>query len=400
MEDVVKKILASMSRVNKPQRGFIFILLCTLMVFQGKATFRNLSRYSGMHEKTFSRWFRKKFNFTEFNQKLITHEVPSSSTLIGAVDASFVAKSGKHTDGLGYFWNGLRQRSEKGLEISSICVVDMQAHTGYALNAKQTIDSKCDEEVRTNQYAEHLKQTAPALKALGVKHIAADALYSNKTFVSTVIELGFFHVGRLRIDSNLKWLYEGSPGKRGRPKKYDGKVDFSEGVPERFDYEGQMDDGAHIYNGIVWSVNLKREIKVVLLHKIEGSKEAKILLFSTDLDVDPLALICYYKARFQIEFVFRDAKQYTGLTDCQARLEQSINTHINASLTALNWMKFEDRRKQGADAINVISIASWKRRKFNQNLMQNIFDKLGLSSTCQKIAAVYKAYSDYGAIAA
>lgn len=400
MEDVVKAILCSMSRVNKPQRGFILILLSALMVFQGKATFRNLSRYSAMHEKTFSRWFRKQFGFTEFNQRLISHEIPTGTTLIGAVDASFVSKSGTCTDGLGYFWNGSRQQSERGLEISSICAVDMKANTAYALNAKQTIDTESDDEVRTTQYVEHLNETAPALKALGVKHIAADALYSNKTFVGAVVGLGFFHVGRLRADANLKWLYEGKQGKRGRPKKYDGKVDLSKCVPERFEYEGQLDDGAHIYYGVVWNVNLKMKVKVVLLHKIEGSTEAKILLFSTDLEIEPLALICYYKARFQIEFVFRDAKQYTGLTDCQARCKEAINTHINASLTALNLMKLEDRRKQGYDTNNVISIASWKRRKFNQNLMENIFDKLGLSPTCKKIEAVYKAYSDYGTIAA
>lgn len=399
MEDVVKMILASMSRVSKPQSGFIFVLLSTLMIFQGKATFRNLSRYSGLHEKTFSRWFRKEFDFTELNQRIISHEIPKSSVLIGAVDASFVAKSGKCTDGLGYFWNGSKQQSERGLEISSICVVDMEANTAYALNAKQTIDSKCDDEVRTKQYSEHLKETAPALKALGVKHIAADALYSNKAFVGTVIGLEFFHVGRLRVDANLKWLYEGPHGKRGRPKKYDGKVNFSEGIPDRFEYEGELDDGSHLYYGIVWNVNLKMKVKVVLLHKVEGNKEAKVILFSTDLNIDPLRLICYYKARFQIEFIFRDAKQYTGLTDCQACRKEAVHTHVNASLTALNWMKFEDRRKQGSDASNVISIASWKRRNFNQKLMRNIFDKLGLSTTCKKIEAVYKAYSDYGAIA-
>lgn len=400
MEDVVKMILASMSRVSKPQNGFILVLLSTLMIFQGKATFKNLSRYSGLHEKTFSRWFRRKFDFTELNQRIISHEIPTGATLIGAVDASFVSKSGKCTDGLGNFWNGSRQQSERGLEISSICVVDMEANTAYALNAKQTIDTDSDDEVRTSQYSEHLEETTPALKALGIKYVAADALYSNKTFIGTVIALGFFHVGRLRADANLKWLYNGPRGKRGRPKKYDGKVNLSDGVPDRFEYEGQLDDGSHIYYGIVWNVNLKMKVKVVLLHKIEGNREAKVLLFSTDLEIEPLALICYYKARFQIEFVFRDAKQYTGLTDCQSCRKEAIHTHINASLTALNWMKFEDRRKQGCDTSNVISIASWKRRKFNQNLMRNIFDKLGLSPTCQKIEAVYKAYSEYGAIAA
>ena len=276
----------------------------------------------------------------------------------------------------------------------------MKANTAYALNAKQTIDTEGDDEVRTTQYVEHLKETAPSLKALGIKHIAADALYSNKTFVDSVVGFGFFHIGRLRADANLKWLYEGRQGKRGRPKKYDGKVGLSESVPERFEYEGQLDDGAHIYYGVVWNVNLKMKVKVVLLHRIAGNTEAKIVLFSTDLEIEPLALICYYKARFQIEFIFRDAKQYTGLTDCQARHKDAIHTHINASLTALNWMKLEDRRKQGSNGNNVISIATWKRRKFNQNLMTNIFDKLGLSPTCKKIAEVYRTYSDYGAIAA
>jgi len=400
MEDVVKMILASMSRVNKPQSKFIFILLSTLMVFQGKATFRNLSRYCDLHEKAFSRWYRRTFEFTEFNQRMIEHEVPTDSTLIGAIDASFVPKSGKHTDGIGYFWNGSRQKSERGLEISSICVVDMQANTAYALNAKQTIDTENDDEVRTLQYVNHLKETAPALKALGVKHIAADALYSNKTFVGAVIGLGFFHVGRLRIDADLRWLYKGPHVGRGRPRKYDGKVNLREGVPERLEYEGQLDDGAHIYSEVVWNVNLKTKVKIVLLHKVEGNREATILLFSTDLNIEPLALICYYKARFQIEFVFRDAKQYTGLMDCQSCVKEAIHTQINASLATLNWMKFEDRRSQGNDGCNVISITSWKRRKFNQNLMRNIFDKLGLASTCEKIEAVYKAYSDYGAIAA
>ena len=335
MEDVVKMILASMSRVSKPQSKFILVLLSTLMVFQGKATFSNMSRYSGWHEKTFSRWYRKTFDFTELNENLIRHEIPKGAVLIGAVDASFVAKSGKCTDGLGYFWNGSRQQSEKGLEISSICVVDMEANTAYALNAKQTIDTENDDEVRTTQYSQHLQETTPSLKSLGVKHIAADALYSNKTFVGTVTRLGFHHVGRLRIDANLKWLYEGPRANRGRPKKYAGKVTLSEGVPDRFKYEGQLDDGAHIYYGIVWNVNLKRKIKVALLHKLEANREAKVLLFSTDLNIEPLELICYYKARFQIEFVFRDAKQYTGLMDCQACRKDSMHTHITILPTVL-----------------------------------------------------------------
>ena len=42
---------------------------------------------------------------------------------------------------------------------------------------------------------------------------------------------------------------------------------------------------------------------------------------------------------FQIEFIFRDARQYTGLADFQARGAQAIDTHVNASLLALNLVK-------------------------------------------------------------
>ena len=66
------------------------------------------------------------------------------------------------------------------------------------------------------------------------------------------------------------------------------------------------------------------------------------LLFSTDLTLDALAIAKYYKARFQIEFVIRDAKQYTGLVDNQARNSKAINSHLNISLMALNTLKIED----------------------------------------------------------
>jgi hypothetical protein len=47
----------------------------------------------------------------------------------------------------------------------------------------------------------------------------------------------------------------------------------------------------------------------------------------------------FYKVRFQIEFLFRDAEQFTGLLDCHARCEQSLYFHFNASMTALNLIE-------------------------------------------------------------
>jgi hypothetical protein len=39
-----------------------------LMYLPGKANFRKRGRYRDFHEKTYSRWFRRAFDFVEFNR--------------------------------------------------------------------------------------------------------------------------------------------------------------------------------------------------------------------------------------------------------------------------------------------------------------------------------------------
>jgi len=54
------------------------------------------------------------------------------------MDASFCPKSGKHTYGLDWFYNGSASRSQKGLEISLIAVVDVAEARAYTLSVQQT----------------------------------------------------------------------------------------------------------------------------------------------------------------------------------------------------------------------------------------------------------------------
>jgi hypothetical protein len=109
----------------------MMVLLPLLVCLRGRANFRNLSRYSDYHEKTFSRWYRREFDFVEFNRlsRLPLCE-EAESTLIAATDSSFVPKSGKHTEGLGKFYNGVPGKAEKGLEISTLAVVNVTENTG------------------------------------------------------------------------------------------------------------------------------------------------------------------------------------------------------------------------------------------------------------------------------
>lgn len=397
MDTVVKTSLDAMSNVKKPQKTFITLLLSALVVFQGKATFRNLSRYSDASEKRFSRWFHRTFDFVIFNWLILSDALSSNTEWIAALDASFVGKCGKKTDGLGMFYNGCAGRSEKGLEISLLSLVNLSSNTAYALDAKQTLDE--EGKTRVTLYVEQVVKLADQLIEKGIKYLAADAYYFKNKFVTPVMETGLHVISKLRNDAFLRWAYTGAYSGRGRPKVYDGRVNFKKEL-DRFDFVGNLDSGEEIYTARVHSRCLKRWIRVVMLRTQSGDKTGMALLFSTDTELDALTIIRYYKARFQIEFVFRDAKQYTGLTDCQSRSKDAIHTHINASLTALNLLKLTDAMEKDTTGQTVISIATWKRRKYNELLLLRVFDELGLSLSDQKNMDTYRRLSSYGAIAA
>ena len=214
-----------------------------------------------------------------------------------------------------------------------------------------------------------------------------------------VTATGLQVVGKLRRDADLLWLYTGDYSGRGRPKIYDGKVCFENDL-HRFTPVGELKTGEDVWVATVYSRCLKCQIKLVMLRVQRKNKIGIALLYSTDTELDAMSLIRYYKARFQIEFIFRDAKQYTGLMDCQSCRKEAIHTHINASFSALNLLKLEDRRDKGMGGETVISIARWKRRKFNQHLMCRVFDNLGFTMTDEKIMDTYQRFSDYGAIVA
>lgn len=397
MENIVNTALDAMSNATKPQKTFIALLLSALVVVQGKANFRNMSRYSSMSEKRFSRWYRRSFDFFSLNCLMLSGVISKAREMIAALDASFMAKSGKNTDGLGMFWRGCNSRSEQGLELSLLSIIDLQSNTAYALDAEQTLDE--DDKTRVDLYAEQVARLAKKILDLGISYLAVDAYYFKEKFVSAIVEAGLQIVGKLRGDANLLWFYNGPYSGRGRPKTYDGKVNPEKDL-HRFDYIGQLETGENVYTGVVYSKCLKCRIRVVMLRVQHGTKIGISLLYSTDTELDAMTIIKYYKARFQIEFVFREAKQYTGLMDCQSCRKESIHTQINASFAALNVLKLEDLREKNTDDETVISIATWKRRKFNQHLMCRVFEKLGLPLSNEKVMDTYQQLSSYGAIAA
>ena len=395
---IVKVILQKMSSVKKPQRTFLIILLTTLMYIPGKANFRNLSRYSDLHEKTYARGFRRDFNFVQFNKLSLADLVTNGHTWVIAIDCSFSPKSGQHTYGLDYFYNSQHGRAEKGLELSTLALVDVDYHTAYHLSSRQTPKLDDPQETRVDWYLKHLHDDHSALPP-GIRYVVADGFYSKTKFIDGVQELKLDLVSKLRQDANLRWLYQGPQKQRGRPKKYDGKIQFLRPELTRFEFAGTI-NSIQLYTAIVNSVHFKREIRIVYLMKKVGDRLQTAVLFATDTDLAALKMYSLYKARFQIEFLFRDAKQFTGLSDCQARSQEALHFHFNASMTALNLLKLEDRHRTQDTDRSVISIASWKVRKFNEHLLERFSSILGLDFSLIKSSPEFETLCNYGAIAA
>ena len=247
--DLAKKRLNGL-RISKPQRKFLLTLFTTILVVRGKIHFRNLSRYSDLSEKTYSRQFAKAFDAISFNRQLINETIGTESERIVAFDPSFIPKAGKQTYGRDFFWNGAHSRSEKGLEISAFAIVDVARHTGFTLSVRQTDphpaseasspEKKADtssgkkagtpsEEPLIDDYLQHLSAVQPSLLDLE-KHIVVDGAFAKKKWVDGVEVLDLHTVGKLRQDADMRYFYTGPKREKGsgRQKTYDGKVDWQD----------------------------------------------------------------------------------------------------------------------------------------------------------------------------
>ena len=396
----VETILRKIPGTSKWQRDFINLLLTLILALPGRMTFRNMSRYCHRHERTFARHFAKGFDWTRFNQALLAPVLDAPMLIV--TDCSFISKSGKATYGLDLFWNGSLARNERGLELSVIALIDQQRRQGYTLSALQTpprTDLASAESVvegRTAFYLRQLEQVARHLPE-EARYVAADGYYAKKTYLDGVCALGLHLIGKLRCDANLRYLYRGPHQKRpGRRRQYDGKVDLQN--VSRFDYVGQIEPGIDLYTEVVNSPHFKRNLRLAyLLDRRKPGKVRYAVLFSTDTALDVRELVRLYRMRFQVEFIFRDAKQYTGLSDCQARSGARLAFHFNASLSALNIARLAERSESSAQ---VFSMASVKRRGYNRLFLGRIIRYLDLEAEKVLMHPAYERLCNYGAIAA
>ena len=403
---MVKNILRQMPGLGQPQRKFLATLFVTILVRRGRVTFRNLSRYCDYSERTIARQFRAPFDWPDFHQRVLMTALAPHAELISAHDASFISKSGKQTFGLGHFFNGCASRAERGLEISTLAVVDVTRRCAFTLASAQTPPGEAatqaePEETRVDFYTQQLRAHRHRLPS-GITYHCVDGYYAKKKYIAEVVSLKLHAITTLRSDADCVFLYTGPhPKRRGARRKYAGKVNFQD--LSRFEDLGTRPEEPHVhlYTAVVWHKTLQRRLRlVVLLNRKAPAKPRFIVLGATDPELNAHKLLDLYAARFQIAFLFRDSKQFTGLLDCQARAEAALDFHFNASLATLNLVRAADLGMQQGQEPHVFSMASWKQCQFNERLLDVFMEKFALDPTWVKNHACYDELRTYGAIAA
>ena len=111
-------------------------------------------------------------------------------------------------------------------------------------------------------------------------------------------------------------------------------------MPETYlkDFSVEKDIKTKIYQMNVWHKKFADLLNIVVIVKTNMKTQAvaHVVLFSSDLVLSYDQLIDYDRLRFQLEFNFRDAKQYWGLEDFMTVKQTPVYHSANLAMFMVN----------------------------------------------------------------
>jgi hypothetical protein len=395
---LINIVLHNISNLNKRRKDFLCEVLILFLCIKGRINFLQLARFGKFKEQRYRQQFEKPFAFLDFNKELaLAH---GGNRFVIAFDPSYINKSGKKTPGLGWYWSGCAGQAKWGVEIGGIAAIDIDNHTAFHLEAVQTLIQDKQATNLTDWYVHVIRERKETLSSIS-KYLVADAWFSKKPFVFELTQMGMHLISRFRDDADLKYLSNApQSGKRGRPRKFAGKID-PKNIDKKYFKLIQQSDESTVHSAIVYSKSLKCNVKLVhVTYPNKKGKETHKLYFCTDTQFEALDILDYYKSRFQIEFLYRDGKQFTGLNDSQARSENKLHFHFNTSLTAINIAKVEHWLSVPKEMRKTFSMSDIKTMNHNRLLLQRFIDVFGINAHSVKNQNYINELIYYGTIAA
>ena len=227
------------------------------------------------------------------------------------------------------------------------------------------------------RYASYITEQAGELQQLS-NVLCVDAYFSKRPFIDAILARGMHVVSRLQKNSYLRYASTAEKSsRRGRPRVYDGKVNVRSLDMRHCELIASSPQQA-VYQAIVHVKSLQRWCKIVVLQTLKEGTITNVQTYvATDTTMAGEQILSYYGLRFQIEFLFRDAKNFTGLHHCQSRTPQAMEYHYNISLTALNVAKVLHWIKTPQQERGTFSMADITKRYANRFLLDSIISIYG-----------------------
>lgn len=169
-------------------------------------------------------------------------------------------------------------------------------------------------------------------------YLVLDGHFGNNNALQMVRQVNLHIISKLRHDSALYIPYQHPDSNSRSRRKYGDHLDYHN-IPDKYLCKITIEDDikTDIYQCTLLHKEFAQALNTVILVKTNLKTHAHnhVILFSSDLQLSYEKIIDYYKLRFQIEFNFRDAKQFWGLEDF---MNLSQNAVTNAANLAFLWL--------------------------------------------------------------
>jgi putative transposase len=343
-----------------------------LLSMTGRVTMLGISRWSepGGSYRTVQRFFNTAVSWGKVQWLIIGHHLlDEEDVVLLAGDEVVVTKSGKKTYGLDRFFSSLYGKAVPGLCFLSLSLISVKRRCSYPVMMEQVVKEKgqgCPKAVKapcpskrgrpkgSRNRNRHEVQLSPYLRFVQgvIKHMLA-LLRANVSVVYFVFDGAFGHndalqmvrqtclhlISKLRHDAALYFPYEGPYAGRGRHRKYGHKLDYRR-IPRQYLKACSVEQGIQttIYQMCLWHKLFADPLNIVVIVKTNRhtGATAHVVLFSSDLELAYDKVVDYYRLRFQIEFNFRDAKQFWGLEDFMVINPTPVYNSANLAMLMVN----------------------------------------------------------------
>ena len=399
-----------------------------LLAMTGRITMLSISRWAGKggSYRTIQRFFMSSIQWDALNWAIIKRSLSAEGVILAAGDATTITKSGKKTHGLGRFFSSIYSRAVPGIAFQTLSLIDVTTRSSWPLLMEQMLPqpkqdkstttgtkkvkrakgrpkgakNKNHRDVKLNAEMTQVKAMLVRLLeltkgTLSVVYFVYDGAFGNNAAVQMTRQVGLHLISKLRNNSALYFKYKGIYSGKGRRRIYGNRVNYNDlPVENLISDTTKKQIRTRIYQLEVIHKKFADTLNVVIIHKEnqQTGKTARIILFSTDLNLEWDKLVDYYRLRFQIEFNFRDAKQHWGMEDFMVIKDQSVFNAANLSLFMVNVSQAMLSTSENK------SILDLKARQHGLRYVQEIFKILPENTKPINIMQLFEAIPVLGRI--